>query len=124
MSPRQEEAEMENLGRYTSTELKNRNVVREWCYRLESLEKTGFFLPSVQFVMPVFEAFLAEVFLHLLQLSLIRQNDQQGGVAFVGQPDDRGEVIPILVEVIASGSFHEVHSHLGVLVHVEVSFVS
>lgn len=74
--------------------------------------------------MPVFEAFLAEVFLHLLQLSLIRQNDQQGGVAFVGQPDDRGEVIPILVEVIASGSFHEVHSHLGVLVHVEVSFVS
>lgn len=81
-------------------------------------------LPFEHFAKPVFDAVPVDVFLHLLHFPLIRQNDNHGGVAFVGNLDDRGGVIPVMVEVIAPISLHHVHSHLSVLIHMEVGFVS
>ncbi len=74
--------------------------------------------------MPVPDVFLADVALHLLHFAFVRQDDHHGGVAIVGQHDDSGVVVSILIEVISACPLHHVNLNLGVLVHVELCLVS
>lgn len=70
--------------------------------------------------MPVPDVVLVDVALNLLHLSLTRQDDHHGGVALVRQQDDRGVVLMVLVELVATQPLHHVHLNFGVLVHLEV----
>lgn len=47
MSPRQEQAEMENLGKYRSTELKDKDAIRGGSNREKSLEKKDVYLLNI-----------------------------------------------------------------------------
>lgn len=69
------------------------------------------------------EVVLVDVALHLRHLVFIRQDDHHGGVAPVGQHDDSGVVVEILVEVKAACPLHHVNLNLGVFVHVEVALL-
>lgn len=73
--------------------------------------------------MPVSEVVLADVALHLRHLAFIRQDDHHGGVALVGQHDDGGVVVDILVEVIATRPLHHINLNLGGFVHMEVKLL-
>lgn len=66
---------------------------------------------------------LIDVVLHLLHFAFIRQDDHHGGIALVGQHDDSGVVVSVLIEVVASHSFHHVHLNFGGFVHMEVCLV-
>lgn len=61
-----------------------------------------------------------DVALHLRHLAFIRQNDHHGGVAFVGQHDDGGVVVGVVIEVETTCPHHHIHLNLCVFVHVEV----
>ena len=73
--------------------------------------------------MPVPDVVLVDGSLYLLHLAFIRQHDHHGGVALVRQHDDCGEVVGVLVEVVAASPPHHVHLNLGGLVHTELCLV-
>lgn len=77
-------------------------------------------LLPVEGVVPVLEVILADEALHLLHFAHIRQDDQHGGVALVGQHDDGGVVFGVVVEVVAASPLHHVNLYLGLLVHSEL----
>lgn len=135
-------AEMENLGRNRSTELRKRRTTRS-----DSLEsgdtlallntkhstlqpgggkvekKTKVILLPRERVVPVHDLLLVDAALHLGHLAFLGQDDHHGGVTLVGQPDDGGVVFSVPVEVVAAGPLHHVHLNLGGFVHGELGFV-
>ena len=66
---------------------------------------------------------LVDEALHLLHLAFIGQDDHHGGVALVGQHDDRGVVVDVPVGVVIILPDHHVHLNFGGLVHIEVHLV-
>lgn len=79
-----------------------------------------FLLPSCQLIVPSPEVALVDFALQLTHLALVRQNNHHGGVALVGQHENSGVVVKVIVEIISAGSFHHVDLDPGVLVHIEI----
>lgn len=70
--------------------------------------------------MPVLEVVLVDVTLHFAHLAFIGQDDHHGGVVLVGQHNDSGVVVSILIEIVATCPLHHVHLNRGGVIYMEV----
>lgn len=135
VSSREASAEMENLGRNRSTDLRGRGrlvityavMMHSCCCCNMSMTtmrvRTLMHLHPPKLVMPVLDEVLVDAGLHFLHLSFIRKNDDHGGAPLVRQLDDRSVVVIVMIVVIATQPLHHVHLNFGVFVHMKVCLV-